>query len=231
MTMMQTILGLAAHLLKDRHEEISSETTPLLKLTETVILLKLTWSTVHLKGCSDLPSFSHEHVLHLGGIHHSDPLELCKHWEHRDNTHLGGHQQVSQENCKEYVPLFLLTAIKKHNAPEHMQQYDNERHESWKDKSAINSQSCRQQTLKPAEPHHCAPALRVPWLQGWSLTTSAQNWLNKNSMLTLYLLHIFVEFILGNMNLLNKKSTWVWLSRSFPEVCSDICMKSMQVFV
>lgn len=28
MTVMQTILGLAAHPLKDRHEEISSETTP-----------------------------------------------------------------------------------------------------------------------------------------------------------------------------------------------------------
>lgn len=41
-SVMQTILDLAAHPLKDRHEEISSETTPLPKLTETVILLKLT---------------------------------------------------------------------------------------------------------------------------------------------------------------------------------------------
>lgn len=138
------------------------------KLTETVILLKLTWPTVHFQGCSDLPSFSHERVLHLGGIRHSDPLELCKHW---DNTHLGGHQQVSQENCKEHVPLFLLTAIKKHNAPEHMQQYDNQRHESWKDKSAMNSQSCRQQTPKLAEPQSLCTSSEGPLAAVMDLTT------------------------------------------------------------
>lgn len=37
---------------------------------------------------------------------------------------VGWHQQMGQENYKKDVPLFLLTAIKKYNAPEHVQQDD-----------------------------------------------------------------------------------------------------------
>ena len=55
-----------------------------------------------------------------------------KNSEHSDNTHQGWYQQMGQKNYKEGVPLFLLTAIKKHNAPEYVQQYDHQRHESWK---------------------------------------------------------------------------------------------------
>lgn len=43
----------------------------------------------------------------------------------------GWHQQMGQKNYKKGRPLFLLTAIKKYDAPEHVQQYDNQRHESW----------------------------------------------------------------------------------------------------
>lgn len=56
--------------------------------------------------------------------------ELPKHPEHRATTHLRGHHQMRQENREEDVPLILLTAIKKHNAPEHVQHYDNQCHES-----------------------------------------------------------------------------------------------------
>lgn len=37
---------------------------------------------------------------------------------------------MGQENYEEEAPLFLLTAVKKYNAPEHMQQDDDQRHES-----------------------------------------------------------------------------------------------------
>lgn len=100
--------------------------------------------------------------------------ELRKHREHRASTHLGGHHQMRQENCEEDVPLILLTAIKKHHAPEHVQHYDNQRHESWKTRQQLVAGPADN---KASGPHDCPPALRVPWLQSQNLTTSAQNWL------------------------------------------------------
>lgn len=102
--------------------------------------------------------------------------ELHKHQEHSASTHLGGHHQMCQENCEEDVPLILLTAIKKHHAPEHVQHYDNQRHESWKTSQQLvaGPEDNRHQSHGP---HDCSPARRVPWLQSQNLTTSAQNWL------------------------------------------------------
>ena len=86
------------------------------------------------------------------GIYHFRYADLSSknQFEHGSNTHQGWHQQMRQKHCKQGVPLFLLTAIKKHNAPEHVQQYDHQRHESWK----TGNHYCPvtgQQTPKPTE--------------------------------------------------------------------------------
>lgn len=79
--------------------------------------------------------------------------------KHSASTHLGGHHQMRQENREEGVPLILLTAIKEHNAPEHVQHYDDQCHESWK--------TCQQLGARPADSRHQSQGNPITAHQLW----------------------------------------------------------------